>query len=307
MQLFDTQFNAMGTVCELRLYAASAQQAKQTTQAVIADVERLEAKYSRYRSSSELSAINRVAAVGGSIEVDDETAYLLDYAAVCYQQSQGLFDISSGILRKAWNFKSTTMPTATDVAQLLTHTGWDKLDWQRPLLCFRVAGMELDFGGIVKEYAADRAAALCREQGIEHALINLGGDICVSGPQADGTAWRIGISDPTTPDRALCTLELRQGALASSGDYQRCIELAGVRYSHILNPRTGWPVRGLAAVSILADHCVVAGSASTIAMLMEANGKAWLQALGLPYLWVDIDGHCNNQLQPATTTSHNNE
>jgi FAD:protein FMN transferase len=294
----------MGTVCEVRLYAASASQAQQTTQTVIADVERLEAKYSRYRSSSELSAINRVAASGGTIDVDDETAYLLDYSAVCYQQSKGLFDISSGILRKAWDFKSNKVPTTAEVTQLLTRTGWDKLAWQRPSLRFHVVGMELDFGGIVKEYAADRAAALCREQGVAHALINLGGDICVSGPQADGTPWHIGISDPKAPDQALCTLALSQGALASSGDYQRCIELDGVRYSHILNPRTGRPVRGLAAVSIVADHCVVAGSAATIAMLMEANGKSWLQELGLPHLWVDVDGHCNNTLLPSSGIQH---
>ena len=82
-----------------------------------------------------------------------------------------------------------------------------------------------------------------------------------------------------------------KGALASSGDFERCIEVDGIRYGHILNPKTGWPVRHLAAVSVLADLCVVAGSASTIAMLKEAEGPAWLQNLGVAHMWVDVDGH----------------
>ena len=296
LHLFETRFNAMGTQCELRLYAASATAADRIAATVIADVARLEAKYSRYRADSELSRINAVAAAGGSTVVDDETAQLLDYAATCHAESGGLFDITSGILRRAWDFKSGKLPAPAQVQALLALTGWHKLQWQRPQLQFPLAGMELDLGGIVKEYAADRAATLCSEHGAPHSLVNLGGDIRVSGPQADGTAWRIGISDPAAPARALITLELTAGALASSGDYQRCITIDGVRYSHILNPFTGWPVRQLAAVSVMADFCVVAGSASTIAMLKDAAGAQWLQQLALPHLWVDTAGNAGGSL-----------
>lgn len=286
----------MGTQCELRLFAASADAANQVAAAVIADVARLEAKYSRYRADSELSRINAVAATGGSTTVDDETAQLLDYAATCHRESGGLFDITSGILRRAWDFKSGKLPESAQVQLLLALTGWHKLQWQRPQLQFPLAGMELDLGGIVKEYAADRAATLCLQHGALHALVNLGGDIRVTGPQADGSAWRIGISDPAAPLRPLCTLELTAGALASSGDYQRCITIDGTRYSHILNPFTGWPVRQMAAVSVMADFCVVAGSASTIAMLKDAEGPAWLQQLALPHLWVDTAGKAGGSL-----------
>jgi thiamine biosynthesis lipoprotein len=291
LQLYETRFKAMGTACELRLYAASAELAHLVSSAVVGDIERLEAKYSRYRPSSELSAINRIAAAAGSVSVDAETAQLLDYADTCYRESAGLFDISSGILRQAWDFKSGRLPSPQQVAALLDRTGWHKLCWERPLLKFSVPGMELDFGGIVKEYAADRAATLCQQHNIQHALINLGGDIRVVGPLPDGSAWHIGISDPADPAHALCTLELQSGALASSGDYQRCITVDGVRYSHILNPLTGWPVRHLAAVSVVADLCVIAGSASTIGMLKDAEGAAWLQNLGLDHVWIDVVGN----------------
>lgn len=300
MQLFETRFKAMGTLCELRLYAGSREAAALASNAVIADVERLEALYSRYRPGSELSRINAIAARGGSVQVDDETAHLLDYAATCHQASDGLFDLSSGILRKAWDFKSNRLPAAADVTALLARTGWHKLRWQRPTLEFPEPGMELDLGGVVKEYAADRAATLCQQHGIAHGLVNLGGDIRIVGPQPDGSGWRIGISNPDNPDTALCTLLLQGGALASSGDYQRCMTVDGVRYGHILNPFTGWPVRKLAAVSVVADFCVVAGSASTIAMLKDEEGIDWLQQLGLPYLWVDVDGNSGGTLLPVS-------
>jgi len=292
MHLTHTCFQAMGTACELMLYADDQGAAK----AVMADVQRLEAKYSRYRDDSYLSRINREAERGGGLDVDDETAHLLDYAATCHVQSDGLFDISSGLLRRAWNFHEPRLPDPAQLGELLGRVGWQRLQWQAPRLNFPQAGMELDLGGVVKEYAADRAATLCRERGVEHGLVNLGGDIHVIGPHPDGSPWRVGIKDPRDPEQVLFTLNLYHGALASSGDYARCFTLEGRRYGHILNPRTGWPVQGLAAVSVLADYCVVAGSAATIGMLHEEEGKAWLWGLGLPHLWVDVSGRTGGSL-----------
>lgn len=286
----------MGSPCEIQLFAQSQAQAKRIANIAIADVNRLEARYSRYREDSFLSAINRVAATGGSITVDEETAGLLNYAVACYEQSDGLFDITSGILRRAWNFKSGILPTETTIQELLDKVGWHKLRWNPPVLEFPVPGMEVDFGGVVKEYAVDRVAALCRQAGIRHGVINLGGDIKIIGPRGDGSAWRIGIRHPRNKDSLLETLLLKKGALASSGDYERCIVLDGVRYGHVLNPKTGWPVRHLAAVSVVGDFCVVAGSASTIAMLKEDAGPAWLEDLGLPHLWVDVNGQSGGPL-----------
>jgi thiamine biosynthesis lipoprotein len=96
----------------------------------------------------------------------------------------------------------------------------------------------------------------------------------------------------------LDTLLLHDGALASSGDYERCITVKGIRYGHVLNPKTGWPVRHLAAVSVVGDFCVVAGSASTIAMLKEDKGAEWLNDLGLPCLWVDVQGEIGGSIKP---------
>ena len=286
----------MGSPCDLQLHAVSAAQAARVAALAQAEVERLEALYSRYRETSLLSQINRVAAAGASLSVDDETAGLLNYAAACWAQSDGLFDITSGILRRAWRFDRGEIPEPARIAALLDKVGWDKLRWEPPVLSFPLAGMEIDFGGVVKEYAADRVAGLCREAGIMHGVVNLGGDIRVIGPRADGEPWRVGIRHPRSPDGVAATVLLHEGALASSGDYERRIVLDGVTYSHILNPRTGWPARGLAAVSVVGALCLVAGSASTIAMLKEADGPAWLAGLGLPHLWIDLDGEVGGSL-----------
>jgi thiamine biosynthesis lipoprotein len=303
MKFYQTSFKAMGTACDIQLFARTLVKAREVADVAIADVNRLEKLYSRYLSDSLLSAINRVAATGGSITVDDETAGLVNYAAICFEQSGGLFDITSGILRRAWRFDSGSLPDQAHIQELLEKVGWHKLRWAPPVLEFLISGMEIDFGGIVKEYAADRAASLCLGAGVRQGLINLGGDIKVIGPRADGSPWLIGIRHPVYKNAILQTLSLHNGALASSGDYERCINVDGVRYGHILNPKTGWPVRHLAAVSVLGDFCVVAGSASTIAMLKDENGPAWLEGLGLPHIWVDVHGNTGGSLSTSMATS----
>ena len=279
----------MGSPCEVQIVADDRATAEAFS-ATVSEVERLEQLYSRYRAESFLSEINRAAASGGSIEVDSETGLLLDYANTCFEQSGGLFDISSGILRRAWDFKSGKIATADELALLLPLVGWDKILWNSPTLRFPVAGMELDFGGVVKEYAVDRVAALLQDRAVTSGFVNLGGDVRVLGPRPDGAPWRVGIRHHRIREGVASLIEMKRGALASSGDYERCIVIDGVHYGHILNPRTGWPVREMAAVSVIADFCLVAGSAATIAMLKEGNGPAWLKELGLPHRWTDVGG-----------------
>ena len=304
MKFYRLAFKAMGTPCEIQLFAHTHAKARRVAEAAVADVRRLEALYSRYLDDSLLAAINRVAATGGDIAVDGETAGLLNYAAACHGQSDGLFDITSGVLRRAWRFDAGQLPDRTQIEGLLEKVGWHKLRWMPPVLAFPIPGMEIDFGGVVKEYAVDHAAALCCQAGIRHGMINLGGDIKVIGPRADGSPWRIGIRHPRDPDAFMRTIALRGGALASSGDYERCITVGGIRYGHVLNPKTGWPVRHLAAVSVVGDFCVVAGSASTIAMLKEEAGPAWLEHFGLPHLWVDVRGATGGSLAPPPSLMH---
>lgn len=283
-------FRALGSPCEIQLYAEDAARAAQLFELAVADVLRIEQRYSRYREDSVLSAINRMAAHGGSMAIDAETFALLKYADTCHAQSGGLFDITSGVLRQAWRYDEARLPEDSQIAALRRRIGWHRLRFTETALHVDEPGIELDLGGIGKEYAVDRAAAILAGAGVRHGLVDLGGDIHVIGPHADGRAWSVGIRHPREPGQLLTTLSVQRGAVATSGDYARCIVVDGRRLSHILNPQTGWPVRGLATVTVLAPHCVVAGSACTIAMLLEGRGKRWLAKLGLDYLWVDENG-----------------
>lgn len=291
----------MGCPCEIRVYAEHAAQAGESIDAAIAEVERLDRKYSLYRDDSLLSEINRSAGKAGSINVDEETACLLDYASQEYELSEGLFDITAGALWNVWNFHTTALPDANAISRALKVTGWHQVQWQRPYLHLSVEGLTLDLGGIAKEYAADRAAVVLREQGIKHGLVDLGGDLSVAGPHPDGRGWAVGIKDPASPENAIAVIDLNSGGLATSGDYERCIEIDGLKYGHILNPKTGWPVQGYASISVQASSCLAAGAISTAAMLKGISaGHGFLRNTGLAFLCIDHDGQVTTRhMEPA--------
>ena len=150
--------------------------------------------------------------------------------------------------------------------------------------------MEIDFGGIGKEYAADRAATICVEAGVRHALIDLAGDVRAVGPQESGEPWRMGIRHPRREGHVIAYVELTDGAVATSGDYERFFEIDGRRYCHILDPRTGMPATAWQSVSVVAPLCVVAGSCSTIAMLQGDKAVAFLRRQQVEFVAIAADG-----------------
>jgi len=275
---------------EVQAYSEDSALADAAANAAIAEVKRIEAKYSRYLDDSVVSRIN-AAAGGAPVRVDEETLGLLMFADACFRQSEGLFDATSGVLRRAWNFKEPHVPAQAELDALLPLVGWDAVEISNAHVRLPRAGMQLDFGGFGKEYAVDRAARVMRDRGMESAMVNLAGDLAILGPQPGGAPWRVGIKHPRHDDKLLATVPVTSGALATSGDYERFIEVDGVRHCHILDPRTGRSARGLQSVTVHGPSCLVAGSASTIAMLKGRDaGLAWLQELGLAHLAVTDDG-----------------
>jgi thiamine biosynthesis lipoprotein len=303
MRLFRTVFRAMASEHELLLWSDDEARATRAAETAIADVLRIEAKYSRYRDDSVTTRINE-AAGGQSVAIDAETAGLLAYADQCHRLSGGRFDLTSGVLRRAWDFRRTP-PRLPDAAALATATaliGWDRVEWNEHSVRLPAAGMEIDFGGIGKEYAADRAATVCVEHGVPHGLVNLGGDVRATGPQPDGAPWRVGIRHPRRDGAAIATVLLESGAVATSGDYERYVEIEGRRYCHILDPRTGLPVAHWQSVSVVAPLCVVAGSLATIAMLLEQDAEACLAAERAVYLAIGPAGELARSTAIAAST-----
>jgi thiamine biosynthesis lipoprotein len=278
------RFRAMASPCEVLVEGATAAQAQALLAAAETEALRIEHKFSRYRDDSVIGRLH--ASRGRAVEVDDETALLLDFAAQCHAASDGLFDVTSGVLRGAWTFDgSDRLPAPDAVAALQAHVGWPRVGWQRPWLTLP-EGMELDLGGIGKEYAVDRVLALLRAQMALPLLVNFGGDLAVSGPRGDGSAWSVGIEKPGTAAAAAGVLQLRAGGLATSGDARRFLLKDGVRYGHVLDPRTGWPVRDAPrSVSVAAPSCTEAGVLATLALLQGAGAEAWLAEQTVPH-WI---------------------
>jgi len=259
------------------------QPAQAVTGAVTACAWRIERKFSRYRDDSVVTRINRSA--GEPTEVDAETARLLDFAEHVWRISEGKFDITSGVLRRAWKFDGgTRAPTAEEVRALLPLVGWSRVTWRKPFLTLQ-PGMEIDFGGIGKEYAVDLALSEAARITSEPVLVNFGGDLAATGPQRDGRAWRVGVEGVSSTDIPW-TLELSGGALATSGDTYRYVTDGGERRPHILDPRTGEPVRGAPhSVTVAAPTCVQAGMWCTLAMLEGAGAEDFLTREGLRH-WI---------------------
>ena len=281
------QFQAMSSVCDIRLDGEDEAVLAKAAQQAIDEVRRIESTYSRYRADSIVSRINAAAGSGVAVEVDAETASLLDFAGQLHALSDGLFDITSGVLRRVWDFKTGQLPDPHRLRELLPLLGWHQVERRERHVHLARAGMELDFGGFGKEYAADRAMTVLAGAGQRHGFVNLGGDIRVLGPRADGSAWRFGIQHPRREDATIASVDMVEGALASSGDYERFFELDGQRYCHILDPRTGWPVRAWSSVSVTAPACVAAGALSTIAMLKGEHALDFLATQRASYFAVD--------------------
>jgi FAD:protein FMN transferase len=284
---YQFTFNALGGVCDIDVVGI--ERPDHLIRLAVAEVRRIEIKYSRYLDSSVVGQINAKAGLAW-FSCDEETRGLLEYANTLYEHSGGFFDITSGVLRRVWDFGKKKTPSLDELDQVLPLIGWPKFDRKNNKVRLAKVGMQIDLGGFGKEYAVDRVATIFIENGVTSALINFGGDVRALGTKPDGSPWQIGIQDPRQLEQCFATLSLSQGALATSGDYERFFELDGRRYCHILNPKTGMPVSHWRSVTVLAPLTSAAGATSTTAMLLQEQGLKYLQNSGFAFLAVDHTG-----------------
>jgi thiamine biosynthesis lipoprotein len=276
------RFSAMASPCEILFDCKDIKRVKPYFFEAIAETKRIETKYSRYIPHNPLYQINQ--SEGKPVVIDEETFHLLNFAQTCYEISEGMFDISSGILRKAWKFDgSDNVPSADKVKKLLPFIGWRKIQYTESSIVLP-KGFELDFGGIGKEYAVNRAAQLLSKALPEVSmLVNFGGDIQVTRPRQKVPHWQIGIENPTT-QKGTAVVNIANGGLATSGDANRYLLKDGNRYSHILNPKTGFPVENAPrSVTVAGDYCVQAGLLATLALLQGKNAEHYLNQQGVKY------------------------
>jgi thiamine biosynthesis lipoprotein len=293
---FVGSFFCMASPCELLIDTMDESLARKLTEQAATEAFRIEHKFSRYRNDNIISKINQ--AQGQSTNIDTETYQLFSFANTCFELSDGLFDITSGVLRQAWKFDgSDNIPNQDTVAALLPLIGWQKVKLSKEQITMP-SGFEIDLGGIGKEYAVDCVAKLCGQIAPElSVLVNFGGDIQVTRPKSEDQFWQVGIEMPIqdaleSPINRInfvtkyktVLVKIAQGGLATSGDANRYLLKNGQRYSHVLNPKLGSPIiNGPRSITVASDYCVQAGLLSTLALLQGANAEAFLKDQEVTY------------------------
>jgi len=280
----------MASPCEVIIQSTDKQLATELGEIVATEVWRIEDKYSRYNQHSICSKINNQA--GHYVAIDEETYLLLNFAEQCYQLSDGLFDISSGVLGNVWVFDgSNKLPTQTQVNKVLPLVGWQKVNFNQQQIML-AKGMKIDFGGIGKEYAVDRAIILAKQLTNKPILVNLGGDLAVTGTRLNNTSWQVAIEHPDVdsvdnmPDKSTADMiiSLNSGALATSGDARRFLMKAGKRYGHVLNAKTGWPIDNAPrSITVVAPTCIQAGILATMSLLQGSNAETFLSEQAIKF------------------------
>ncbi|MBU1426135.1 MAG: FAD:protein FMN transferase [Gammaproteobacteria bacterium] len=280
--LYQEQAYVFGTQVDVSIYGEDEAKARQAVVLVMREFQRLHDKLHAWKPS-ELSNLNTAIAQGKSMRISPELAWMLKDAARVSAQSDGLFNPAIGSLVKAWGFQAedfkAVLPVKKKIAALVkANPKMSDLVIGTPEVKSRNRAVKLDLGGYAKGYALDRAAEILKKQGIRNALINIGGNVLALGMHGSRN-WRIGIQHPRRPG-PIAILELHDGeAIGTSGDYQRYFELDGKRYCHLIDPRTGYPVQGVEAVTIL-THGEHAGLLSDAASkpLFISGAAGWMAA-----------------------------
>jgi thiamine biosynthesis lipoprotein len=263
-------FRAMATQCEVQYTAPQGDpQASRFAAAAEGWVHAFEAKYSRFQPGSLVSRINDAAGKEW-VPIDPETEGLLGMCDTLVFMTRGILDPSALPLIRLWNWKADppVIPDAAAIAAALRLVGWSKVRRESGKVFLPEKGMALDFGGFGKEYAVDIVSLIAKDHGIADSLVDFGHDLRATGAPPGRPAWHIGLEDPKAPGSTWGSVGLTGKAIASSGDYLRSFTVAGRRYGHIIDPRTGWPVaNGCTQATVIADTCLQAGMLSTSAFI----------------------------------------
>jgi thiamine biosynthesis lipoprotein len=294
-RLFRESRTSLYTLVTITVVTRSENKAREAMDAAYRELERVGQLLNFYAPDSELSRINRNAGVA-PVKVSTETLEVIRMAVHAAEETKGGFDVTVGPLVRLWDFKEKKIPSRAAIDNAMDLVGYRHIvvDPGASTVYLDKHGVQIDLGGIIKGYAADRAAAVLREYGIDDGIIAVAGDIRLFGRQPDGRPWNIGIQHPRAADgdtTLLATVHLDDGAISTSGDYQRYFFADGVRYHHLLNPATGYPQDLCRSVTVIAPSAAATDAFATgIFILGPDKGIAALERLGMDGVIVARDG-----------------
>lgn len=283
----------MGTLVDIALESPHPDRLQPALNAAYREMTRLSDMMNHYSPTSAVSAINAAAGIA-PVAIESELMQVLQMAQAVSHRSQGCFDITVASI-KGWRFsnEARSMPSPADIARQLPLVDYRQLvlNARAQTAFLKRQGMRIDLGGIAKIYILDAGMRVLRQQGIHSAMINGGGDVLVMGSH-QGQPWRIGVRDPRAPSTLIGTIELNDGIVASSGDYERYFDHEGHRYHHILDPKTGYPTQGLRGVTLVAQRLdQINGLGAAIMVMGDQKGQSLVRHTpGLDAMWVRQNG-----------------
>ena len=266
-QAYKREMKLMGNRFEITVVGAIADWANQQIDAAVTEIRRIEELLSTFKETSETNRINQQAGIR-PVKVSDEVLDLIARSLKISAITQGAFDISYGSIdQRLWNFDQTmtSLPdwqTAKRMVRLINYRNIE-LDYANQTVFLKEQGMRIGFGGIGKGYAAEMAKVLLKKNGVESGIVNASGDLAVWGKQPDGNPWTIGIVHPDSASQPFSYLELADGAVATSGNYEKFVVIDGKKYSHTIDPKTGLPVRGIKSVTIVSPNAELCDALAT--------------------------------------------
>ncbi len=265
MPLVQRTVLLMGNRFDIGVVSSAKERAEQAIEKSIAEIKRIEALLTTFSDDSQTNQINQNAGIK-PVKVDKEVYALIERAQRISKLTQGAFDLSYGSLDKSfWNFdqKMTQLPSAEQALKAVGLIDYRNIVLEEGTVFLREKGMRIGFGGIGKGYAADRAKQVLQEEGFENGVVNASGDMNAWGVREDGQSWKVGISNPDSPQEIMAEFDLQNAAVATSGNYEKFVWIDGVKYSHTIHPKTGFPIRGIKSVTVFAPFAELADALTT--------------------------------------------
>ena len=232
----------------------------------LAEIKRIESLISSWDPKSETSMVNANAGISAT-KISEELSDLLGRSIKVSELTNGAFDISFSSLDPIWIFDGRTMsaPDSAQIAETVQHINYKNiiLDWNERTIFLKQKGMKIGFGAIGKGYAANRAKKVMLDHGIKHGLVNAGGDLIAWGRQENGKPWNIGIADPEKENEYIAWLNIEDMSVVTSGNYEKFVIIDGKKYGHIIDPKTGWPVKGILSVTLVSPDAELSDALAT--------------------------------------------
>ncbi len=294
-KLYKEIRTSMYTVVEITVSSDSEEKAKTAVDRAFNELDRLAKLLNFYSEESEVSMINRNAGER-PVKVSPETLEIIDKALYASENTEGAFDITVGPVVRLWDFKNKVLPDKKTIKERLKLVGYRNIimDKEKSTVFLKKKGIQIDPGGIIKGYAADKAVEVLKKNGIKSGIVAVAGDIKVFGKRPDGGLWNVGIQNPrqkSDKDEIIAAIGLSGMAISTSGDYQKFFIKDGKRYHHLLNPKTGYPVYDCQSVTVITKDAVFTDAFATgIFILGPEKGLDVMKKLGFDGVIVDKDG-----------------